>query len=53
MGGHIASIGEGKDPFKILTGKAMGKRHLGRPRHKWKHNIKIDLNEKNEYEKLD
>ena len=29
--------------FKILTGKPTGKRLLGRPRHRWKDNIKINL----------
>jgi len=28
---------------KILTGTAAGKRPLGRPRHKWEDNIRIDL----------
>jgi hypothetical protein len=27
-------------------GKAKGKRWQGRPRHKWVHNIKIDLGER-------
>jgi hypothetical protein len=26
-----------------LVGKPEGKRPLGRPRHRWVHNIKIDL----------
>jgi hypothetical protein len=30
---------------KILVGKPEGKRPLGRPRHGWEDNIKIDLKE--------
>ena len=37
--------GEGKIAFKILTGKPTGKRHLGRPRHRWEDNIRIYLEE--------
>jgi hypothetical protein len=29
--------------FSILVGKTEGKRALGRPRHRWKDNIKMDL----------
>ena len=31
--------------MKILTGKPIGKRPLGRPRHRWKDNIRMDLEE--------
>ena len=31
--------------FKILTGTPTGKRSLGRPRRRWKDNIRIDLKE--------
>ena len=31
--------------FKILTGKPTGKRPLGRPRHRWEDNIRMDLKE--------
>ena len=30
--GHIASMEEGRNAFKILTGAPAGKRPLGRPR---------------------
>jgi hypothetical protein len=30
---------------KILVAKAEGKRQLGRPRHRWEDNIKMDLRE--------
>ena len=36
---------EGRSAFKILTGKPTGKRLLGRPRHRWEDNIKLDLDE--------
>ena len=37
---------EVRSPFKILTGKPTGKRHLGRPRRRWEDNIKMDLEER-------
>jgi hypothetical protein len=30
---------------RVLMGKPEGKRPLGRPRHRWKDNIKVDLQE--------
>ena len=36
---------EGRNPFKILTGKPTGKRPLGRPRRRWEDNIRMDLEE--------
>ena len=36
---------EGRSAFKILTGKPTGKRLLGRPRHIWENNIRMDLEE--------
>ena len=41
--GHAARMEEGMIPFKILTGKPTGKRPLGRPRHRWEDNIRMDL----------
>jgi hypothetical protein len=42
--GHIACIGRsGMSEYKILVGKAEGRRPLGRPRHRWEDNIKMDL----------
>ena len=34
---------EGRSAFKILTVKPIGKRPLGRPRHRWEDYIRIDL----------
>ena len=36
---------EGRSAFKNLTGKPTGKRPLGRPRHRWEDNIRMDLEE--------
>jgi len=30
---------------RVLVGKPEGKRPLGRPRHRWEYNIKMDLQE--------
>jgi hypothetical protein len=30
---------------RVLVGKPEGKRQLGRPRHKWEDNIKMDFQE--------
>jgi hypothetical protein len=34
---------EGRNVYRVLAGKPGGKRPLGRPRSRWKDNIKIDL----------
>ena len=36
---------EGRNSFKILTGKPTGKRPLGKSRCKWEDNIRLDLKE--------
>ena len=36
---------ESRSAFKILTGKPTGKRPLGRPRRRWKDNIRMELKE--------
>jgi hypothetical protein len=38
-------MGEGRKVHKILVGKPEGKRPLGRPRHRWEDEIKVDLTE--------
>jgi hypothetical protein len=38
-------MGEKRNAYKILAGKPEGKRPLGRPRHRWVDNIKMDLRE--------
>jgi hypothetical protein len=36
---------EGRGVYRVLVGRAEGKRPLGRPRRRWKGNIKLDLRE--------
>jgi hypothetical protein len=43
--GHVARMEERRDVYRVLVGKPKGKRPLGRPRHRWEDNIKMDLNE--------
>jgi hypothetical protein len=43
--GHAARMGEKRKAFRLLVGKPEGKRPLGRPRHRWVDNIRIDLGE--------
>jgi hypothetical protein len=38
-------MGEGRGVYRVLVGRPEGKRPLGRPRRRWKDNIKIDLRE--------
>jgi hypothetical protein len=37
----VARIGEGRCVYRVLAGRPEGKRPLGRPRHRWKSNIKM------------
>ena len=41
----MARMGEGRCAHRVLVGKPEGKRPLGRPRHRWEDNIKMDLQE--------
>jgi hypothetical protein len=36
---------EQRGVYRVLVGKAEGKRPMGRPRCTWEHNIKMDLQE--------
>jgi hypothetical protein len=36
-------MGEGRGVYRVLIGRPEGKRPVGRHRHRWKDNIKIDL----------
>ena len=40
---HVACIGGRRGAYSILMGRAEGKRSLGRPTHRWKDDIKMDL----------
>ena len=41
--GHVARMEEGRSAFKMLTGKPIGKRPLGRSRRRWEDNIRMNL----------
>ena len=43
--GHVARMGERRAVYRNLVGKPEGKSPLGRPRHRWEDNIKMDLQE--------
>ena len=34
---------QSRNAYRVLVGKPEGKRLLGRPRHRWEDNIKMDL----------
>jgi hypothetical protein len=41
--GHVARRGAKRSAYRILVRKPEGKRPLGRPRHSWLGNVKMDL----------
>ena len=43
--GRVALMGESRGLYRVLVGKPEGKKPLGRPRHSWENNIKMDLQE--------
>jgi hypothetical protein len=43
LAGHVARMGETRNAYRILVGKAEGKRPLGRPTSRWVDNIKMDF----------
>ena len=43
--GHVAHMREDRGVHRVLVGKPEEKRPLGRPRHRWEDNIKMDLQE--------
>jgi hypothetical protein len=43
--GHVARMGERRGAYRILGGRAEGRRPLGRRRHRWEDKIKMDLRE--------
>jgi hypothetical protein len=44
LAGHVARMGDGRGD-RVLVERPEGKRPLGRPRHRWEDNIKLDLRE--------
>jgi hypothetical protein len=45
MGGACSTYGERRGVYRVLVGKPEGKKPLGRPRHRWEDDIKLDLQE--------
>jgi len=43
--GHVARIEERRGVYRVLVERPEGKRPLGRPRHRWEANIKMELQE--------
>ena len=43
--GHVARMGEIRGAYRVLVGRTEGKRLLGRPRHRWVGNVRMDLQE--------
>jgi hypothetical protein len=41
--GHVARKGEERVVYRVLVGKPEGRRPLGRPRHRWENNIRMNL----------
>jgi hypothetical protein len=44
--GHVACVGAKRNGYRIWVGRPEGKRLLGRLRHRWVDNIKMDLKER-------
>jgi len=43
--GHVAHMGEERGVYRVFLGKQEGRRPLGRLRHRWVDNIRLDLQE--------
>jgi hypothetical protein len=43
--GYVARIVEKRNAYRLLVEKPKGKRLLGRPRHRWVDNVKMDIGE--------
>jgi hypothetical protein len=43
--GHVKRMGEMRGAYNIFIGRPEGRRPLGRPRHRWEDNNKMDLRE--------
>jgi hypothetical protein len=43
MGRTCSINGKKRNPYMILVGEPERKRSLGRPRHRWVDNVKMDL----------
>ena len=38
-------MGKEREVYRVLVGKPEGRRTLGRPKHRWVYNIRMDLQE--------
>jgi hypothetical protein len=45
MGGACSTNGKKRNTYRLLVGKPEGKKPLGRPRHRWVDNIRMDPGE--------
>jgi hypothetical protein len=45
LAAHVARVGEGRGVYRVLVGRPESKRPIGRPRHRWEDNIKMDRRE--------
>ena len=45
LAGHVARMGEEMGAYRVLVGKPVGRRPLGRTRRRWADNIRMDLHE--------
>jgi hypothetical protein len=45
VGRACGTHGEGRRVYRVLVGRSEGKRPLGRRRHRWEDNIKLDFRE--------
>jgi hypothetical protein len=43
--GHVGRMGDNRNAYRIFVGKHESKRPLGRPKHRWVDNIKINHRE--------
>jgi hypothetical protein len=43
LAGYVTRMADGKGAYRVLAGKLERRRSLGRRRHKWENNIKMDL----------
>jgi hypothetical protein len=43
--GHVVYMRKERGVYRVLVGKPEGNKPLGRPRHRWENNIKMDLRE--------
>jgi hypothetical protein len=41
--GHVARMGEKRNAYRLLVGKPEGRMPLGRSRHRWVDNVRMDL----------